>query len=281
MAQKGISPSALTSYLYNPIKFYKQKVLKIRELDDVEETVAFNTLGTVVHETLDELYTPFVGHFLKADAISEMLKKAKPLVEKHFKIWFKSGDLKTGKNRLIFEVANRFVVNFLQQERTLLKEENNQLKIIATEENLAATIEVEGLNFPIKIHGQVDRVDELNGVTRIIDYKSGMVASTNLKVPDFSKIRDEKYHKAIQVLLYAFLYTKSKKHDFNKPLEAGIISFKNLKSGFLSTNFSTSRAKDHLITEEKLEEFIEEIKSFLVEMYDLETPFIEPPNLKY
>ena len=281
LAQKGISPSALTSYLYNPIKFYKQKILKIRELDDVEETVAFNTLGTVVHETLDELYTPFVGRFLEAEAVSEMLKKAKPLVEKHFKIGFKSGDLKTGKNRLIFEVANRFVVNFLQQELTLLKDGDNQLKIIATEENLAATILVDGLDFPIKIHGQVDRVDELNGVTRIIDYKSGMVSSTNLKVPDFSNIRDEKYHKAVQVLLYAFLYTKNKKYDFNKPLEAGIISFKNLKNGFLSTNFSASRTKDSLITEAKLAEFIEEIKSFLIEMYDLETPFIEPPNLKY
>ena len=281
LARKGISPSALTSYLYNPIKFYKQKVLKIRELDDVEETVAFNTLGTVVHETLDELYTPFVGRFLEAEAVSEMLKKAKPLVEKHFKIWFKSGDLKTGKNLLIFEVANRFVANFLQQELTLLKDKNNQLKIIATEENLVATIEIEGLDFPIKIHGQVDRVDELNGVTRIIDYKSGMVSSTNLKVPTFLKIRDEKYHKAIQVLMYAFLYTEGKKHDFSKPIEAGIISFKNLKSGFLSTDFSTSRTKDSLITKERLDEFMEEIKSFLLEIYDLETPFIEPPNLKY
>jgi ATP-dependent exoDNAse (exonuclease V) beta subunit len=267
--------------LYNPIKFYKQKVLKIRELEDVEETVAFNTLGTVVHEALDELYTPFVGQFLHADAVSEMLKKARPLVEKQFQICFKNGELKTGKNRLIFEVANRFVVNFLQQEILLLKDENNQLKIIATEENLATIIEVEGLDFPIKIHGQVDRVDELNGVTRIIDYKTGMVAAANLKVPNFTKIRDEKYHKAIQVLLYAFLYTKNKKYEFNKPLEAGIVSFKNLKSGFLATNFSSSRTKDHSITEEKLAEFMEEIKLYLIEIYDLETPFIEPPDLKY
>ena len=281
LAQKGISPSALTSYLYNPIKFYKQKVLKIRELEDVEETVAFNTLGTVVHEALDELYTPFVGQFLHADAVSEMLKKARPLVEKQFQICFKNGELKTGKNRLIFEVANRFVVNFLQQEILLLKDEKNQLKIIATEENLATIIEVEGLDFPIKIHGQVDRVDELNGVTRIIDYKTGMVAAANLKVPNFTKIRDEKYHKAIQVLLYAFLYTKNKKYEFNKPLEAGIVSFKNLKSGFLATNFSSSRTKDHSITEEKLAEFMEEIKLYLIEIYDLETPFIEPPDLKY
>ena len=108
-----------------------------------------------------------------------------------------------------------------------------------------------------------------------------MVSSTNLKVPTFLKIRDEKYHKAIQVLLYAFLYTEGKKYDFSKPIEAGIISFKNLKSGFLSTDFSTSRTKDSLITKERLDEFMEEIKSFLLEIYDLETPFIEPPNLKY
>ena len=242
----------------------------------MEETVAFNTLGTVVHEALDELYTPFVGQFLHADAVSEMLKKARPLVEKQFQICFKNGELKTGKNRLIFEVANRFVVNFLQQEILLLKDEKNQLKIIATEENLATIIEVEGLDFPIKIHGQVDRVYELNGVTRIIDYKTGMVAAANLKVPNFTKIRDEKYHKAIQVLLYAFLYTKNKKYEFNKPLEAGIVSFMNE-----TTNFSSSRTKDHSITEEKLAEFMEEIKLYLIEIYDLETPFIEPPDLKY
>ena len=281
LAEKGISPSALTSYLYNPMRFYKQKVLKIKELEDVEETVAFNTLGTVVHETLDELYTPFVGRYLTAKDISEMLTKTSRLVTKHFKVWFKNGDVQTGKNRLIFEVANRFVENFLQQEKTLLQDPTNRLKIIATEENLAATISVKGLDFPIKIHGQVDRVDELNGITRIIDYKTGMVADTNLKVPDFTKIREEKYHKAIQVLLYAYLFTKSKNHNFNAPLEAGIISFKNLKSGFLSTNFSASRAKEHSITEEKLAEFIEEIKLMIQEIYDINIPFIEPSDLKY
>ena len=35
----------------------------------------------------------------------------------------KNGDLRTGKNRLIFEVANRFVVNFLAQEKKLLKDQ--------------------------------------------------------------------------------------------------------------------------------------------------------------
>lgn len=282
LAKKGFSPSSLTNYLHNPIAFYKQKILKIKEFDDVEETVAYNTLGTVVHETLDELYKPFVGLFLKVDDIVGMEKKAKDLVVKHFRIQFKNGDISTGKNRLIFEVANRFVENFLAQEKELLKDKNNQLKIIATEENLATEIEIDGFDFPIKIHGNVDRVDELNGELRIVDYKSGMVKSSELKVLDFEQLRAKEQYKAIQVLLYAYLFTRNKNIDFSKKLEAGIYSFKNLKQGFLSINFSSNyRKPDTEITQEKLEEFIEVLKSYIMEIYNPEIGFIEPADLKY
>ena len=281
LARKGISPSALTNYLYNPISFYKQKILKLKEFDDVEETIAYNTLGTVVHETLDKLYKPFVGKFLLVEDIEAMKEKSKDLVVKYFKIEFKNGDISTGRNRLIFEVANRFVNNFLAQEKELLKDKN-QLKIIATEEDLATEIAIDGIDFPIKIHGQVDRVDELNGVLRIIDYKTGMVSAGDLKVPDFEKLREKEQYKAIQVLLYGYCYTKSKKYTFDRPLEAGIYSFKNLNSGFLPVNFSSNyRKKDVEITEEKLEEFMSEIKTYIKEMYTLDVDFIEPADLKY
>ena len=282
LAEKGISPSALTNYLYNPVSFYKQKILKIKEFDDVEETVAFNTLGTVVHEALDELYTPFVGRFLSEENVSKMEKEANNLVKKHFKIQFKNGDISTGKNRLIFEVANRFVSNFLLKEIALLKDKKNKLKIIATEENLSAEITIEGIDFPVKLHGQVDRVDELNGVLRIIDYKTGMVSSANLRVPEFENLRDEKHLKAIQVLLYAYLFTKSKNYNFTQPLEAGIYSFKNLNSGFLPIDFALPRKKPETnITAEKLEEFITELKIYIKEIYNPEIDFIEPADLRY
>jgi ATP-dependent helicase/nuclease subunit B len=282
LAKNGFSPSSLTNYLYNPVSFYKQKILGLKEFDDVEETVAYNTLGTVVHETLDELYKPIIGRFLTVDAIIEMEKITKDLVVKHFKIHFKNGDLTTGKNRLIFEVANRFVVNFLAQEKKLVKDENNQLKIIATEENLSAEIEIEGIDFPIKIHGNVDRVDELNGEIRIIDYKSGMVKSSELKVLDFKQLREREQYKAIQVLLYAFLYSKNKNFDFSKNLKGGIFSFRNLNEEFLAINFSSNyRKEDTIITAEKLEEFIAELKVYIKEIYNPEIAFIEPADLKY
>ena len=282
LAKKGISPSALTNYLYNPIAFYKQKVLKINEFENVEETVAANTMGTVVHDTLEALYKPFIGRFLSVDDIVKMQQKTKELVTFYFSEHFKNGDIATGKNRLVFEVANRFVENFLVNEKQLLKDENNQLKIIGTEQNLAAEITVDGIDFPIKIHGQVDRIDELNGVIRIIDYKTGMVDANKLKVVDFENIRDLKHHKAIQVMLYAFLYTENKKFDFSNKLEAGIISFKNLKSGFLKMNFSSNyRTPDNEVTEEKLNDFMDEIKEFLKEIYNPKIDFIEPADLPY
>ena len=282
IAKSGFSPSSLTNYLYNPLAFYKQKILRIQEFDDVEETVAYNTLGTVVHETLDELYKPFIGKLLKVDDIVKMEKLAKDLVIKHFKIQFKNGDISTGKNRLIFEVANRFVTNFLSKEKELVKDENNQLKIIATEENLSSEIEIEGIDFPIKLHGNVDRVDELNGEIRIIDYKSGMVKSSELKVLDFEQLRAKEQYKAIQVLLYSYLFTKNKNFNFSKNLKAGIYSFKNLNSGFLAINFSSNyRKPDTEITQEKLDEFIEELKEYIKEIYNPAIDFIEPADLKY
>ena len=282
LAIKGISPSALTNYLYNPISFYKQKILKLKEFEDVEETIAYSTLGTVVHETLDELYTPFIDKFLRVDSINLMEKKVKELVVKHFRIEFKNGDITTGKNRLIFEVAIRFVHNFLAQEKELLKDTNNQLKILATEETLGTELHIEGIDYPVKIHGQVDRVDELNGVLRIIDYKTGMVGNSDLRVAAFEKLREKEQYKAIQVLLYAYIYTKSKQVHFKQPLQAGIYSFKNVQSGFLAVDFTSNYRKPLVaITSEKLDEFITEIKKYIKEIYTLQEDFTAPADLKW
>ena len=67
IVKSGLSPSSLTNYIRNPIDFYYQKVLKIKEYDDVEETIAANTLGTVVHNTLEDFYKPLEGEFLKPE----------------------------------------------------------------------------------------------------------------------------------------------------------------------------------------------------------------------
>lgn len=280
LAQKGISPSAIANYLYNPIAFYKDKILGIRELDEVEETVAANTLGTVVHDTLEELYKPYIYQFLKIEDLQSMRKLAKPLVEKYFRKHFKSGEMKRGKNRLIFEVANRYIERFLSSENEVVKA-GHQLKIIATEQQLETTLQIPGIDFPVKIKGIVDRIDELNGVTRVIDYKTGMVAANDLRIADLELLKDFKYSKAIQILLYSQLYSQDK-NIAEGQLEAGIYSFKNLKNGFLRVNFSSNyRSPDYTISEERLQEAMDRIGEVIAEIYNPLISFKEPEELPF
>ena len=281
LAAKGISPSAITNYLYNPIAFYKQKILRISELDLVEETIEANTMGTVVHDVLEELYKPYIDQYLTQKHLQFMTEKYEGLVEKYFQKHFKSGDFSSGKNRLAFEVSNQYVKRFLNMEMTFLKD-NHQLKILGTEVPLEAELNFDGMETPIKIKGIIDRVDECDGVVRIIDYKTGRATPGDIKVLDFEKINDFKYSKAIQLLLYAFLYTHNHSMDSKKQLQAGIISFKNLKSGLMKINFSSKiKNPDQQISQERLQEFMLQIEKLLQEVYNPKIPFKESAFLPF
>ncbi|TWO33810.1 PD-(D/E)XK nuclease family protein [Seonamhaeicola sediminis] len=278
VAEKGFSPSSLTNYIRNPIDFYYQKVLKIREFDEVEETVAANTLGTVVHNTLEDFYKPFKGSILSIDSIQNLKGKIPETVMHHFTNVYKEGDVKTGKNLIIFEIAKRYVSNFLDLEIQDLKA-GNQIKIIAIESNNMAQIDIAELDFPVKLTGTVDRVDERNGVTRIIDYKTGKVEQTDVEVVNWKEITSDykKYSKSFQVLSYAYMMQLL--GSIKLPVEAGIISFKNLNGGFLKfakkDKTGSHAKKDTLITQETLDNFSTELKQLIIEICNKEIPFTE------
>lgn len=280
--EKGISPSALATYIYNPIQFYEQRVLGIYEEDDVEETIAANTMGTVIHEVLELLYKPFEDKFITKNDISNFYKLIDAHLQVKFKEFYKKGSIKTGKNKLIYEVCKSNIQRFLKQEQQLLSK-GNELKIITLEPPLKTEITIEGIDFPVKIIGKIDRIDQLNGITRIIDYKTGKVEAKDLKISDFSMLSDDyKYTKALQVMLYSLLFTSEKKFNFTEQLEAGIISFKNLQSGFLKMNFAQNpRGKETNISKEKLNEFQVELKRIIKEILNPEIPFIENTNLPF
>ncbi len=275
IANYGFSPSALTSYLRNPIEFYYQKILKINEFKEVEETVAANTLGTIVHDTLETFYKPFENNFLTIDILLKMQQEIEKEVTTQFKKTFKEGSFSKGKNLLIFEVAKRFVFNFINYEISELKK-GNQIKILKIESKLVAEIPIKELDFPIKIRGIVDRVDEYNGILRIIDYKTGLVKQADLNIVDWEDLTtDTKYSKIIQILAYTkMIYNE---YPFNNA-EAGIISFKNLNNGFLKfTKREKQRGGDtqSLVSKEILEEYSEQLQKLILEIFNPEIPFTE------
>ncbi|WP_299519204.1 PD-(D/E)XK nuclease family protein [Winogradskyella sp.] len=277
LSDKGFSPSSLTNYIRNPLDFYYEKILGIEEFEDVEENIAANTLGSVIHNTLEEFYQPIVNDFLTL----EHLKNFKTIIEitiaKHFKKLYKDGDFTSGKNLIIFEIAKRYIMNFIDSEIEDLKA-GNTIKILAIEADETIELNIKGIDFPVKLTGKVDRIDLFNGMTRVIDYKSGKVEQNKVEIVNWEDITTDydKYSKSFQVLSYAYMMHKKKKIQL--PVEAGIISFKNMKEGFLKFGKKEStygRNKNQQIDRETLNNFEIELHKLILEICNPNIDFIE------
>lgn len=269
LAEKGFSPSALTSYMRNPLDFYKQYVLGIKEQDEVEETIAYNTLGTVVHDTLEKFYKQWEGKEIKRAHLEEMLEKVPEEIQHQFQVHYAAQPLRSGKNLLILEVAIRYVQNFLRGEIAEIRN-GNSIRILQVERKLESSFPMDELEFPVRLKGTVDRVDIFNGKVRIIDYKTGKVEQNKVEVVEWSDITGDydKYSKPFQVLMYASLLNENQ--PLSTPVEAGIISFKNLQAGFLKFSKKDGEGrkatKDSDITQETLSAFKKELKKLILEI---------------
>lgn len=272
IAEKGFSPSSLTSYIRNPIDFYFKKILRIRDTEEVEETIALNTLGTIIHKTLEELYTPFIDKFISEEDMELAIKKIDSEVLKQFKAIYKEGEINKGRNLLAFEVAKRNVYNFLKTELQSIKT-GDAVKIVALEATFERVLEHPSLPFPVKIAGNVDRIEVRNGVIRIIDYKTGKVEKNNVTLKTWNGLVDEiKNDKIIQILAYAYMY-ETLAHE--QPMQAGIISFKNSKAGFLPFTLKEEKNEESTINSAILTAYLEELVDLLQEILDPAIPFME------
>ena len=273
-ANKGFSPSSLSNYIRNPIDFYKQNLLHIDDILAVEDSIASNTFGTIVHDTLEDLYRPVLGKYLTEDALKSMKTKIKHAVSHHFSKSYSDGTFTKGKNLIAFNVILRYIENFIGLE---IKEVGkHQIKIIGLEQKLRLELNIPGIDFPVFLKGKLDRIDEIDGSLRIIDYKTGKVVATDVEIVDWQEITaDYSYSKAFQLLCYALMYNDT---HFNERMEAGIISFKNLSAGLLK--FATkdkkgSRIKDSEITPQTLELFQTQLSALILEICNLNIPFTE------
>jgi len=272
IAAKGFSPSSLTAYIRNPIQFYFQRILRISEADEVEENIAVNTLGTIIHGALEELYKPFIGRLLTHQDLEGCYPQVATEVLTQFKKEYKEGEINKGRNLLAFEVAKRNVYNFLKLEQEALLA-GDAVQLLALEADLSRTLVDERLPFTVTIAGKVDRIELRNGKIRIIDYKTGKVAQQNVTLKDWNGLTEDiKNEKIIQVLAYAFMYEEQAQE---LEIEAGIISFKNLKSGFLPFQFKQDKDLNTVITPEIMRCYLDEIVGLLLEIFDEAKSFEE------
>ena len=278
LAERGLSPSSLGQYIRNPIDFYNQKILGLKENNDLEETIKATTFGSVVHYTLEAFYKPFVGQRLDIEKLLELKPKIEPTVRQFFKELYKKGDITRGKNLISFEIAKRYISNFIDYEIEFLKK-GHKIELKALELPVSTVLDGPEFNFPICLKGNIDRIDTCDGTLRILDYKTSKVNQTDLNLVDWAPlIEDYKAHnKSFQLLMYAYILHKSKALPF--PLEAGIYSFKNLNAGVIKFTKKDKPGrgahKQTQITPKLLEAFEAQLKQLLSTLFDVDEDFIE------
>src|SRR5690606_11332922 len=150
-------------------------------------------------------YRPYVNQYLEVSHLQAMQKLIKATVLHHFAKSFMEGDITRGKNLIAFHVVERYITNFIVLELESVRQ--HRIKILGIEEKLNISLSVPGVNFPITLKGKLDRVDEKDGLIRIIDYKTGKVTQPQVEIIEWEDvIRDYDYSKAFQLLCYALMY---------------------------------------------------------------------------
>ena len=275
-AESGyFSVSALSTYIRNPLIFYKRYILKLEEADDISEAIPSHTMGSIIHDVMEELYKHQTGKLLSLNDFLPMLKSYENLCLKYF-IKHSFGEdvpvnknLIEGKNLIAFEIIKKNVKDILLSDKKLV-EKSNDLEIVSVEEEIIVPLELNGKK--IRLIAYIDRVDRLNGKLRIIDYKTGSVKSLLLKEDMEEVIRRPDRAKVFQLLTYAWIYRqagKLKPEDF--PFQTGILSTLHIKNEVMTPIIFGNDEIDEKI----LDEFEKYLKILLEEIYDKDIPFVE------
>ena len=268
IAQTGLSPTRINNYIRCPLMFYFKTIARIKEVEQAEDMINPRLFGDAIHQILEDFYKPYVNKYFPYEKLDAFYKNIPQLVQDYFKTHFK-GKIDEGLNYLSIKDIQHYLQQFIKYEMTLAKKDNKSLHIKSVEESLQRSIVLDkGLKILIK--GKADRIDEIEGVTRILDYKTGSVDPKKVKIP--KRKEDDKinkiftssdYDKATQLFLYDWMY----KNKSEGKTSAGIISFRAIKSPYIML---TSEADE--------QETEQDFKQFLSNLFDSDTPFEQTEN---
>ncbi len=277
LLSNGLSPSLLNTYRNCSLQFYFRYIGRLKEREEPEESLDSAAFGTVIHSVLEQNYTPLIGKKLSQESLRKAFQQAAEKIENAFRTEFKLGDLKSGKNLLNLKVAEKYIATFLEEEIKFIDQlatQNQQVEILHLETEFTHSLTVGAHNVMLK--GKLDRIDKIQNLIRIIDYKTGAVnESSDLKLKSWEDLKEVKKNKSFQLFMYAYLFHKNNLNTTNR-ISSGIISLRKLSAGLLPTSLNQKEELDAEI----LQEFEQELIILITSILNPETKFTQTTDIK-
>jgi len=278
----NISATALTTYLSCTLQFFFRYVAKIKEPEEVAENLEANQIGSALHQALEWFYADLIktDTVITDKRISQKLKEVPEYGRAALSmvIFNNRNQLKqpNSMQQIVLQIVAEYTKAILEHDRL-----HSPFQIVELENKkdykYHFPIEINGQKKYLQLYGILDRVDEKDGQTRTVDYKTG---SDELKYASLEKMfeRDGKaQNKAVvQTLFYTYIYEQVKK---TSQVEPNLYAVRKMKDE--GTRFKSGKTiLQGLDLEDAKAGFKGHLQKTLDEMFDQQVPFLQTTRLE-
>ena len=280
---RALSASALNTYLDCPLQFYFAVVEGIEEEDEVSETVESNVFGSILHKVMENVYRPFCGQQITAELLKavreDVLTMTGAVARAFAEVFFKTDVVRplTGQNFLIGEMIRKYATKILERDGALAP-----FRYLESEKKVRGLFSLSD-GSEVQLKGFIDRVDEVGGTLRIIDYKSGTGMTVFPSVEAlFDKSAADRPKAVMQVFMYAWMYANEL--SGRTAIQPGIYYVRTLFAPTFDAGIyhRVERGKQERVMDfaDYRDAFEEGLRGCLDEIFSEETPFIQTTNGK-
>ncbi|MCK9411260.1 MAG: PD-(D/E)XK nuclease family protein [Prolixibacteraceae bacterium] len=275
---KRMSPTALDQYIQCPLSYYFKYIVGFQEDDEVLEEVDARIFGKLFHSVMENIYRPYLNQVIHDSILDSLLNDLQTLerliLDAFFLHFFKTGskiDISriTGRNRLVYEVIKKMVLQTLSYDKKRVP-----FEIEGLEQNVSAMIPIFKGTKSVRIGGVIDRIDSLSGDIEIIDYKTGTTLHDFYSLSElFDKESKKRNKAAFQTLVYGTIWDKM--HPESGAVYPSIYALKKI---FLQENHRISIRENGIREVKYLDvkgEFELLLISLLEEIFDPAIPFYQ------
>lgn len=276
---RALSASAINTYLDCPLKFYFSVLEQIQEEDEITETVERDVFGSILHKVMEDLYAPFKGKLVTADLL-KLLRKDQPLltgtIARAFaELFFKSPVVRPleGENFLTGEMIRKYAEKILEQDARF-----TPFHYIESEKKVRATITLSDRRI-VQLKGFIDRVDSLDRVLRIVDYKTGSGKLEFESVEGlFDKEAKDRPKAVMQVFLYAWMYQQLPEYT-GMPIQPAIYYLRTLFQRSFDPVVEQKKGRGKADKVNSFQDFASDfegkLRQCLDEIFNLDIPFTQ------
>jgi hypothetical protein len=272
-----ISPTAVNTWLECRMKFYYRYVSNLKEPGIKSPEIDHAVFGQILHGMMRKIYIDLLGREISQNFIESLTKEDKyirNIIDQSVNESFAIDGLRrtSGNNLIIKEILFTYLKLIMDADREIAP-----FTIIELEKQLSFNLEVacDGKEYVFRTGGTIDRLDRVEGVTRVVDYKTGDTVRKISSTEDlFADDRKKDLDGWLQTLLYCEAWFAHNKTGSVRP---SIYRVKKLTAERFSDTLKIGegRAGELTVNDYQVvrESYLSGLKGVISSIFSIDEPF--------